>query len=58
MAYGRTCPVCGAIVDNNEFNFSRYMCYECEAKQEQEDIRCLEVVRLANSRYEQMKLEV
>ena len=46
MAYGRKCPLCGGIVDNNEFDYSKGMCKECAVEQEQEDIRRTEVARI------------
>ena len=33
MAYGRTCPVCGATVDNNEYDYTKDMCKDCVAVQ-------------------------
>ncbi len=58
MAYGNHCPVCGGVVDNNEYNFAKDMCKECADEQEQEDIRRAEVAKIMNSDFEQMKLEV
>lgn len=57
MAYGRSCPVCGAIVDNNEYDYLHDMCIECYAEQEQEEIRRTEVAKIMNSDCEQMRLE-
>lgn len=58
MAYGKTCPVCGATVDNNEYDYAKDMCKECVIEQEQEEIRQSEVARLMNAECEQMVLEV
>ena len=58
MAYGKTCPVCGAMVDNNEYDYFKDMCKECVIEQEQEEIRRSEVARLMNADCEQMVLEV
>lgn len=57
MAYGKTCPVCGAMVDNVEFNYLHGMCIECAAEQEQEEIRRSEVAKIMNAEFEQMRLE-
>lgn len=58
MAYGRTCPVCGATVDNNEYDYGKDMCKDCVIEQEQKDIRRTEVAKIMNSEYEQIALEV
>lgn len=58
MAYGHTCPRCGATVDNNEYSYAKDMCLECVEEQEQEEIRRSEVARLLNAPCEQMTLEV
>lgn len=58
MAYGRSCPVCGGTVDNNEYDFSRDMCKECVIEQEQEELRRAEVEKIMNSEFKQMALEV
>lgn len=58
MAYGRSCPVCGGTVDNNEYDFSRDMCKECVIEQEMEEKRRSDVARIMNSNFEQMALEV
>lgn len=58
MGFGRVCPVCGATVDNNEYDYTKDMCKDCVAEQEQEDIRRTEVARIMNSDFEQMVLEV
>lgn len=57
MAYGNYCPICGGIVDNNEFNFARDMCKECVVDEEQREIRAAEVNRLLNGESKQMELE-
>ena len=58
MAYGRTCPECGATVDNNEYDYTKDMCKDCAVEQEQEDIRRTEVAKIMNADFEQMVLEV
>lgn len=58
MAYGFECRVCGAMVDNNEYDFAADMCKECAIEQEMEDIRRTDVAKIMNARYEQMVLEV
>jgi NMD protein affecting ribosome stability and mRNA decay len=58
MAYGITCPICGAIVDNNEYSYARDMCMDCIAEQEQKEIKSTEMARLMNAPCEQMTLEV
>lgn len=58
MAYGRTCPVCGATVDNNEYDYTKDMCKDCVIEQEMEDIRRTDIAKIMNSNFEQMKLEV
>lgn len=58
MAFGRVCPVCDATVDNNEYDYTKDMCKECAVEQEMEDIRRTDVVRMMNSDFEQMTLEV
>lgn len=58
MAYGNCCPVCGATVDNNEYDYTKDMCKDCVVEQEMEDIRRTDVAKIMNSEFEQMKLEV
>lgn len=58
MAYGRTCPVCGGTVDNNEYDYTKDMCKDCAFNEEMEDIQRTEVAKIMNSDYEQMALEV
>lgn len=57
MAYGRKCPICGAMVDNVEFDYLHGMCIECAVEQEQKEIRSTEVAKIMNSECEQMRLE-
>lgn len=57
MAYGNYYPICGGIVDNNEFNFAKGMCKECVVEEEIREIRTIEVNRFLNGESEQMKLE-
>ena len=58
MAYGRTCPICGATVDSNEYDYAKDMCKDCVAEQEMEERRRSDVARIMNSDFEQMVLEV
>lgn len=58
MTYGHECKICGATVDNIEYDFSKDMCKECVIEKEQEDIRRTEVAKMMNSEFEQMTLEV
>lgn len=58
MAYGKTCPICGGTVDNNEYDFTKDMCKECVVEQEMEDIRRTDVAKIMNSEFEQIALEV
>ena len=58
MAYGKNCPICGGMVDNNEFDFSKGMCKECAIEKEMEDIRRTDVAKIMNSEFEQIALEV
>lgn len=58
MAYGNVCPVCGATVDNNEYDYTKDMCKECVIEQEMEEKRRTDVARMMNADFEQMTLEV
>lgn len=58
MAYGKNCPVCGGIVDSNEYDYAKDMCKDCVIEKEQEELRALEVARIMNAPFEQMVLEV
>lgn len=58
MAYGHECKICGATIDNNEYDYSKDMCKECVIEKEQEDIRRTEVAKIMNAEFEQMTLEV
>ena len=58
MAYGFECKVCGATVDNNEFDFAADMCKDCAIEQEMEERRRTDVARIMNANFEQMVLEV
>lgn len=57
MAYGNYCRICGGIVDNSEYAFTKDMCIECVIEREQEEIRRTEVAKIMNSECEQMRLE-
>lgn len=57
MAYGKECPVCGAMVDNNEFDYGRFMCKECAEEMDLEDARRLDVERIMNSKFTQIRTE-
>lgn len=57
MAYGRECPICGGIVDNNEFNYLRGMCTDCVKMKDREDIRHTELARIINAEFKQMCME-
>lgn len=58
MAYGRTCPVCGGTVDNNEYDYTKDMCKDCVFEEEMQEIRRTEVVKIMKANYEQMTLGV
>lgn len=58
MAYGITCPKCGATVDNNEYDYARDMCRDCVIEEEMEERRRDDVRRIMNAPCEQMVLEV
>lgn len=57
MAYGRERPICGGIVDNNEFNYLRGMCTDCVNMKDREDIRHTELARIINAEFKQMCME-
>lgn len=58
MAYGRTCPICGGTVDNNEYDFAKDMCKDCAIEKEMEETRSADVAKIMNADFEQMVLEV
>lgn len=58
MAYGKECPVCGAMVDNNEFDYTRGICKDCSDEQDRKDQRQIAISKLMRSKCEQMVLEV
>lgn len=57
MAYGKCCPVCGATVDNNEYDYAKDMCDECSEEHERKQIKRAEVAKLMKSEGVQMRLE-
>lgn len=58
MAFGRECPVCGAMVDNNEFDYQRGICKDCSDEQDSENQRQIIITKMMSSKCEQMVLEV
>lgn len=58
MAYGKECPVCGAMVDNNEFDYQRGICKDCSNEQDRKDQHQIVISKMMNSKFEQMALEV
>ena len=58
MAYGKECPVCGAMVDNNEFDYARGICKDCSEEQGSKNQRQIIITKMMSSRCEQMVLEV
>lgn len=58
MAYGKECPVCGAMVDNIEFDYQRGICKDCSDEQDRKDQHQIVISKLMNSKCEQMVLEV
>lgn len=57
MAYGKNCPVCGAIVDSNEYDYLHDMCIECAEEQERIEERNTVAAKMMNADCEQMRLE-
>lgn len=58
MAYGKSCPVCKAIVDVNEYSFAKDMCKDCADEYEHSVVLKAESDKLLNLKFEQMVLEV
>lgn len=58
MAYGKECPVCGAMVDNNEFDYQRGICKECSDEQDSKNQRQIVIAKMMNSKCDQIVLEV
>ena len=58
MAYGKECPVCGAMVDNNEFDYCRGVCKDCSDEQDIMNRRQIIIAKMMSSKCEQMVLEV
>ena len=58
MAYGIECPGCGAMVDNNEFDYTRGICKDCSDEQDRKDQHQIAISKLMRSKCEQMVLEV
>lgn len=58
MAYGKECPACGAMVDNNEFDYTRGVCKDCSDEQDSKNNRQTIIAKMMSSKCEQMVLEV
>lgn len=58
VAYGKECPVCGAMVDNNEFDYRRGICKDCSDDVDMEIVRQANIAKMLNSECDQMVLEV
>lgn len=58
MAYGKECPICGAVVDNNEFDYRRGICNDCSENVDIEIVRQANIAKMLKSECEQMVLEV
>lgn len=58
MAYGKECPACGAMVDNNEFDYTRGVCKDCSDEQDSKNHRQTIIAKMMSSKCEQMVLEV